>query len=1219
MWVNQALRESAMRTVRRYGPVAVVALAGALASLAAASISWRSAAIVLVGIVATAAVVRRVAPKHAMEVLTPRLGQRSEGDITAQATLRRKAQFANTLMQTQLEASPLGILVVDDTGTITAHNRRFEEIANVPNVVLSNMDDAYTVRVFSEQTKHPDEFLARVRYLYAHPEVRADDEIEMADDRVLQRHSVTLMSDGRSFGRVWFFADITDLRNAERSASEERDVVTTLLDNLPGYFVLIDASGRLVRWNESLRLLNGLSDEQLLGADPFANVVGDGRAEIAAKVRETIETGSATMVFRINSRRGVRELRWQGRRIMVEGKPHVLAIGIDFTDVHAAETLRRESEKRFRDIFESATEGILIQAASDGSFVDVNPRVCEMFGYSREEFLALDPLLLSVASTAEVLSRRAALAAETLSGATEFEWLCRAKDGHEIWCAFSSRRIDNFAGRDVQLSMVRDISDRRAAFEAITYRDRILHALTLSTAELVKASSLSDSITALLKGVGVQLNVDRLLVVRTGGMEDHVVGATVLFEWQRDGVAHVDFPTLAAPYEHEELQRQLVAWWSPLLGGVPVRRYASSATGIVRDTLLRGSTVSNLLLPISIDGKIWGHFGVDDTRLVRDWTPTEMDALKTVCDIVGAMIERDRTASALLESEEQFRTVSDTVLDAIIMIGTDDKVRYWNRAAERIFGYSSAEAIGKPVHHWLAPPRFHADADRGMAGFVATSHGAVLGKTVEFAAIRKDGVEIAVEFSINSMSVGAARYAVGIARDVTARNAASAAIGRMAMHDLLTDLPNRRYFIDALDAAIVRSKRSGNTFAVLYLDLDRFKDVNDTLGHPVGDRLLQAVAERLLANVRVVDVVARFGGDEFAAIQADITEPADAATLAQKIVNVLAQPFTIDENEIRSEASIGIAVYGLDSPDAEALLAHADVALYRAKADGRGSYRFYTESMDAAVRRRVTLEREVRDALTLGQFFLVYQPQVGLADGRIVGVEALVRWQHPTRGVVLPASFVAAAEASGLIVPLGAWVFREACRQTRCWIDAGVAPPVVGVNLSALQFRIPRELEASIVSTVRSFGLAASQIELELTESVMMQATQQHGELLVKLRAIGFRIAIDDFGNGYSSLDYLRRFHVDRIKIPQNFIQDLGLVSESAPIVRATISLAHELGITVIAEGVETAAQLAFLRSWGCREVQGYYFSEPLSAADAERVLRVGSLQPGQREATAAV
>jgi diguanylate cyclase (GGDEF)-like protein/PAS domain S-box-containing protein len=1189
--VNWALGASALTAARRYAPAALVAVA--LAALWATEIRWWSSLIVVAGIAAAAVVAHQMRPqppterqldqaaRMAMEVLTQRMGRLSEGvltigqraprvsvneslvnlwqlpptaddtdpdeilasvfhcikdahilradiaqlerepsasihhevdlvdgrvfelhassiqanagspldrrsyfvfnDISNQANLGRRLQFANTLMQTQLESSPLGILVVDESGTITAHNRRFNEISRVPGISIASGDDSKAVALFAAQTKEPEQFLARVRYLYAHPEERADDEITMADDRILQRHSVTLRASGRSFGRVWYFADITALRTSERTANEERDFVAALLDSLPGYFVLIDAGGHLVRWNESLRFLNGLTDEQLLGANPFANVIGEDRAQIADKVCETIEHGSAVLEFRIQSRLGIRDLRWQGRRIMVDGKPHALAIGIDVTDVHAAEALRRESEKRFRDIFDSATEGIIIQDAVTGRFVDVNPHACEMFGYTQAELLAIDPVRLSVASEAEVFARRGSMVAAGGAPPKSFEWIFRAKDGREFWCDISSRRIANFAGRDVLLSMVRDITERRDAREAIAYRDRLLHTLTLSTAELVKASSLAGSMSAMLKSVGEQLDVDRLLVVQRTGMEHTAAGASITYGWQREGVKHIDLAKLAAPYTKHVIDPELDAWFAPLLRGLPVKAYASTATGIVRETLRYGDTVSNLLLPISVAGAYWGHFGVDDTRRVRRWSSTELDALKTLSDIVGAMITRDQNV---------------------------------------------------------------------------------------------------------------------------------AAIGRMATHDLLTDLPNRRFFIDALDAAIDQSKRSSVPFAVLYLDLDRFKDVNDTLGHPVGDRLLQAVGVRLLANVRAVDTVARFGGDEFAAIQVDVHDPDDAAVLADKIVHVLSEPFDIGTNEIRSAASLGIALYGPDSPDAESLLAHADVALYRAKADGRGSYRFYTESMDTAVRQRVTLEREMRDALTLGQYFLVYQPQVDCFDGRIVGVEALVRWQHPTRGVVTPESFIPAAEKSGLIVALGAWVIREACRQTRAWLDASIAPPVVAVNLSVLQFGAPRDFEQGLADTIAEFGITAERIELELTESVMMQATQQHGDLLLRLRSRGFRIAIDDFGNGYSSLDYLRRFHVDRLKIPENFIHDLGIVSESAPIVRATISLAHELGITTVAEGVETAMQLEFLRGWGCREIQGYYYSQPLSAADAAAVLRVGTLAP---------
>jgi predicted signal transduction protein with EAL and GGDEF domain len=349
--------------------------------------------------------------------------------------------------------------------------------------------------------------------------------------------------------------------------------------------------------------------------------------------------------------------------------------------------------------------------------------------------------------------------------------------------------------------------------------------------------------------------------------------------------------------------------------------------------------------------------------------------------------------------------------------------------------------------------------------------------------------------------------------------------------------------------------------------------------------------------------VARFGGDEFAAIQIDIREPADAAVLATKLVKALDEPFAIDGNDVQSGTSIGIAVHGLDSPDAEALLAHADVALYRAKAEGRGTYRFYTDAMDADVCARVALEGELRAALAAEQFFLLYQPQVDV-DERIVGIEALVRWHHPTRGVISPATFVPVADRSGLINALEAWIFREACRQTKRWHAAGIAVPRVAVNLSALQFKNPLELEKTITSIAAEFDIPPAMLELEFTEIALMDASEQHDEVLLRLRARGFGIAIDDFGSGSSSLEHLYRFPVDRVKIAPRFVAEIGIVDERAPIVRAAIGLARVLGFTVLAEGVETSHQFERLKQWGCQEMQGRYFTEPLAPDTIVPLLR---------------
>ena len=453
---------------------------------------------------------------------------------------------------------------------------------------------------------------------------------------------------------------------------------------------------------------------------------------------------------------------------------------------------------------------------------------------------------------------------------------------------------------------------------------------------------------------------------------------------------------------------------------------------------------------------------------------------------------------------------------------------------------------------------------------------------------------------------------LGIAIISGMRRRAEAKIRHLARHDNLTGLANRAVFVEALQQEMASVRRGGRSFAVLYLDLDHFKDVNDTLGHPIGDLLLQAVAERLQASIRETDTVARFGGDEFAVLEPDMQEPEGAAVLADKILKTLSDPFSIRGNEIRSGTSIGIAVCGPNSPDAEALLSHADEALYRAKSKERGTYRFFTDAMDKEVRARVMLKAELREAINSGQLILMYQPQVNIDTNRIIGLEALVRWQHPKRGLIMPGEFIPAAEKSGLIVPLGRWVLQRACRQMKEWLDAGIAPPLIAVNVSGQQFKTPLELENDIRAILAETALPPKLLELEITESVFMEASQQHADVLMRLRKSGIRISIDDFGTGYSSLSYLGRFPVNRIKIEQSFMLDLTATSPNAKIVKAAISLAHELKLDAIVEGVETADQVELLKSWDCHKVQGFYFSKPLPATEIARLLRAPKIFPAR-------
>jgi diguanylate cyclase (GGDEF)-like protein/PAS domain S-box-containing protein len=434
--------------------------------------------------------------------------------------------------------------------------------------------------------------------------------------------------------------------------------------------------------------------------------------------------------------------------------------------------------------------------------------------------------------------------------------------------------------------------------------------------------------------------------------------------------------------------------------------------------------------------------------------------------------------------------------------------------------------------------------------------------------------------------------------NITERRAAEARIAHMARHDALTGLPNRALFHETLDNALAMARR-GHLVALHCLDLDQFKTVNDTLGHPVGDTLLRQVAQRLLDGVRETDTVARLGGDEFAIVQTMIDSPLDATALARRINELIETPFEIDSHQIVIGTSIGIAFAPQDGVDADLVLKCADLALYRAKEDGRGVYRLFQAEMDAAIQARRVLELELRQALPNGQLELFYQPQINVRGGWVAGCEALLRWRHPSMGLVSPNRFIGLAEETGVIVPIGEWVLRQACITASTWPEASK----IAVNVSAVQFR-NHNLVGTVIAALRESGLSASRLELEITETVMLQDTDATLATLHQLRELGVQIAMDDFGTGYSSLSYLRRFRFDRIKIDQTFIRELGKRDDCIAIVRAVIALGCDLGMAITAEGVETRQQLEMLERAGCDEIQGYLFSRPVPEAAVIPLLR---------------
>ena len=442
----------------------------------------------------------------------------------------------------------------------------------------------------------------------------------------------------------------------------------------------------------------------------------------------------------------------------------------------------------------------------------------------------------------------------------------------------------------------------------------------------------------------------------------------------------------------------------------------------------------------------------------------------------------------------------------------------------------------------------------------------------------------------------------GTGRDITEQKRAEEQIRHLAQHDALTELPNRMLLHDRIGQAIAQTQRNRGVLALLFIDLDRFKTVNDSLGHPVGDRLLKTVAERLGACTRGSDTIARIGGDEFVVLLSDLDQPEDARYVAQKVLDALSEPVTINGHELKVTPSVGICAYPHDGEDVETLMRNADTAMYHAKQMGRNNFQFFTQAMNDAAQERLLLENDLRHAVERDEFVVHFQPMLDVKTGAILGLEALVRWRHPTRNLVPPSEFVPAAEETGLIGPIGEWVLTHACAQVRAWHNAGYPELRVSVNCSAQQFQREGFVE-TVRRIVRETGLPARCLELEITESVIIQHSQEVMGRFEALEDMGVRISIDDFGTGYSSLSYLKRIAVSQLKIDQSFVRDIHSDPDDAAIVSAIIAIAHSLGLEVVAEGVETPEQLAFLRSLGCDAAQGYYFSRPVPPEELAQLL----------------
>ena len=553
-------------------------------------------------------------------------------------------------------------------------------------------------------------------------------------------------------------------------------------------------------------------------------------------------------------------------------------------------------------------------------------------------------------------------------------------------------------------------------------------------------------------------------------------------------------------------------------------------------------------------------------------------------------------------SEETLRlsaTVFENSSEAIMISDADNRIVSVNRAFSAITGYAEEEVIGQN-------PRILGSDRHGSEFFAAMwkeLHATECWRG-EIWDRRKSGEVYPKWLSITAVRNRDDRltHYVAIFTDITERKAAEDRIAFLAYHDVLTGLPNRMVLRDRFEQAISFAQRSNAKVALLFLDLDHFKTINDTLGHAAGDELLRAAVGRLQECVRQTDTISRQGGDEFAILLPDIHDDEAAAGIASKILGQLAEPFHIDGQSLSTSVSIGISLYPTDGEDFDTLLKKADMAMYDAKDADRNGYRFFAESMNTRVAERLVLQNELVHALHAGEFLLHYQPQIDLLTGKIKGAEALLRWNSGKLGWLPPAKFIPVAEETGLIVPIGTWVLQEACRQAAVWQAAGLPDLVLAVNLSGVQLR-RGDLIETVHDALRDSGLAADRLELELTESTLVQDGDHALEIIARLKSLGVSLAVDDFGTGYSSLAYLKRFAVDKLKIDQSFVRDILNDEDDAAIVRAIIQMAHSLKLEIIAEGVEDASQMRYLLQEGCDSAQGFYFGKPVTTGEFTKLL----------------
>jgi diguanylate cyclase (GGDEF)-like protein/PAS domain S-box-containing protein len=1214
----------------------------------------------------------------------------------AKRALARLVRGANTvsrdslrtsvaILKAQQEATLEGTLVVDNEGNVLSYNQRFLDIWRIPPSVAATADDNELLGYAGDSVADWPSFIEVVNYLYEHPdEVRTDDHVPLKDGRTLSRASVPIVVDGRIRGRSWYFRDVTESVKAQqlqsalyRIAELSREpvsleefyaavhrVVHELMDATNFYVALYDSENDLLTFpyfvdeHDPQPFAQGRSP----GRGLTSYVLRTGKALLATPDRfaELIETREVVAI-------GHPSVDWLGVPLRTgdttwgaivtqtyvettrysEREQEVLVF-VAQQVASAIEHKRREealrdSELRYRQMFENNRAVKLLLDPENGAIVDANMAACDYYGYTRDELLAMRIWDINVRGEAQV---RAELTRAAAAGKTYFQFRHMRASGEIRDVEIHTGPIE-VGARKLLFSIVHDITERKRAEQALqqseekyrvifdyapvgiyqSTRDGRFVTANITLARMLGYESVEELLTKNLERDIYYDTKQREELIRH--FEPFAYANNVELQWKRkDGSpiwvklnvhgirsSHGTLFFEGFVYDFTEQKRAEESGAAANAQRKAVLDAATRVSIIATDpagTITMFNAGAERMLGYDAYEMIGRRSLVEvhaDPGAVQDvgeheWVyRTREGELIVVAVSVTALHSDDGALTGFLHvatditerkhAEETLRNQSAAItasMDGIAILNERLEFTYVNDSLAKLFGYPSDGSLTGRSLCDLYEPHEQVRLIATIVPLVA-QRGRWRG---EATGTRRDGVNFPQEISLTAIGGGGM---VCVVRDITERTYAEEQIKHLAYHDALTNLPNRLLFKDRLTVALSHAQRDGSHLAVLFLDLDRFKVINDSLGHNIGDQLLQAVAARVQACVRDSDTVARLGGDEFTVLLPRLNRSEDAAPVATKIIEAIRYPFHIEGREFFITTSIGISLFPDDGSDAETLIKNADTAMYQAKEVGRDNYQLFNAIVNAKALQRIALEHGLRKALAGEEFRVYYQPIFDLRSGKVTGMEALLRWTHAELGAIPPSTFIPLAEATGIMIPIGTWALREACRQAKEWHDAGHRTLSLAVNLSVTQLQ-----QADLVDRVRTIlaetGFPPRYLELEITESSAMQSPETSIRTLYELKRLGLGISLDDFGTGHSSLSYLKRFPIDTLKIDQSFVRDIIEDPDTAAIVTAIIAMAHSLRLKVIAEGVEFTEQANFLKSHDCDQMQGYLITPPVPAPE---------------------